>query len=254
MHQVAVKIGHKVMFDFLSHYHENSCIQNINDYVSTIFTFGDSFVSFVRKAKEPSIICEWIEQTLLDDQCTYFFHLMFNCPDKTARLYCGKIVASTVNKGFRILQVCESKEEEKDHPKVKRLRDALDGFMKLSLDVIHTRECQKNWTRLEQFFMMLQDIITGGKPQAEYLLKAPGEQLVVKLIDLMLQDKSPRAKNEPEPRVEMGGTVAKAAFGPLIISVCHLVTCMYTQTNQDCEKVKTFKMFEAYLDKTIPPS
>ena len=89
---------------------------------------------------------------------------MFNCPDKTARLYCGKIVSSTVNKAFRILAMCESKEEERDHPKVKKMRTALDNFMQLALDVIHTRECQKNWNKLEQFYIMLEDICTGGKP------------------------------------------------------------------------------------------
>ena len=75
-----------------------------------------------------------------------------------------------MNKGFRILAICESREEEKDHPKVQKLRATLNGFMKLALEVIHTRECQKNWTRLEQFYMMLEDICTGGKTQAEYLL------------------------------------------------------------------------------------
>ena len=56
MNSLALKIGHKVMFDFLSHYHENGCMQYINDYMSTVFTFSDSWVSFVRKADEPSII------------------------------------------------------------------------------------------------------------------------------------------------------------------------------------------------------
>ena len=42
--------------------------------------------------------------------------------------------------------------------------------MTLVLNVIHTRECQKNWNRLEQFYEMIKDICTGGKAQAEYLL------------------------------------------------------------------------------------
>ena len=124
------------MFDFLSHYHENACLSSINDYMSTIMTFSDNWVNYVRKADEPSLIVDFIQTTLLDDQCTYFFHLMFNCPHKTARMYCSKIITSTVNKGFRILAVCESKEEERDHPKVKKLRATLDGFMKLCLKAI----------------------------------------------------------------------------------------------------------------------
>ena len=251
MHQVALKIGQKVMFDFLSHYHENSaCLSNISDYMSTIFTFSDSFVSFVRKADEPSVICDWIEQTLLADQCTYFFHLMFNCPDKSSRLYCGKIVASTVNKGFKILAICESKPEEKDHPKVVKLRTAINSFMKLALDVIHTRESQKNWTRLEQFYIMLQDICNGGKPQAEYLLGEDQTGILVRLIDMMLQDKSPKAKDEPEKRVEMGGSVSSVDFGPLASIVCNLVMCMSTATaGHDDPDAKTFREFEDQNDK-----
>ena len=164
MHSMALKIGQKVMFDFLSHYHENACLSHITDYMSTIFTCSDSWVGYVRKAEEPSIVAEWLQSTLLDDQCTYFFHLMFACPDQTARLYCGKIVASVVNKGFRILSMCEQKEEERDHPKVVRLRTILNDTMNLLLDVIHTRECQKNWARLEQYYRMLEEICNAGKP------------------------------------------------------------------------------------------
>ena len=195
MHTVALKIGHKVMFDFLSHYKENTCLTHINDYLSTIFTFSDSWVSFVRKADEPSIICSWIEKVLLDDQCTYFFHLMFNCPDPTSRLYCGRIVATVINKGFRILAVCSEKEEEVNHPKVVKLREALSQFMTLALDVIHTRDCQKNWSKLEQFYRMLEDICTGGLPQAEFLINRNNGSIVVELCDLILQNQSPKAKD-----------------------------------------------------------
>ena len=67
MNSITAKIGGKVMFDFLSHYSENNCLTYICDYMSTIFTFSDSWVSFVRKAEEPSILTEWIQRTLLDD-------------------------------------------------------------------------------------------------------------------------------------------------------------------------------------------
>ena len=60
MQTFALKIGHKVMFDFLSHYNENNCLSFIQDYMSNIFTFSDSWVSFARKSDEPSIIVDWI--------------------------------------------------------------------------------------------------------------------------------------------------------------------------------------------------
>lgn len=150
MNQAALKIGHKVMFDFLSHYHENECISNICDYMSTIFTFSDSWVGFVKsKGEEPSLICTWIQENLLADQCAYFFHIMFKCPDNNARQYIGRIVGIVLNKAFSILAACSEKEAERDHPKVKLLRDTIDSFMTLVLDVIHTKDCQKEWVRLE---------------------------------------------------------------------------------------------------------
>ena len=48
MFSMALKIGQKVMFDFLSHYNENACLSHINDYMSTIFTFSESHIGFVR--------------------------------------------------------------------------------------------------------------------------------------------------------------------------------------------------------------
>ena len=52
---------------------------------------------------------------------------------------------------------------------------------------------------------MIRDIGTQGRYQAEYLLKR--SDIVVDLCDLMLQQKSPKALDEVERRVEMGGSV-----------------------------------------------
>ena len=241
MHQLALSIGRKVMFDFLSHYHENNCLSYINDYMSTIFTFSDSWVSFVRKEEEPSLINDWIDHTLLDDECTYFFHMMFNCPDNTARLYCGKVVANAVNKGFKILSVCSNNPAEKDHLKVLKLKSSLETFLTLCLEVIHKRDCQKNWPRLEQFYRMLEEICMGGKYQALFLLAK--QSAVVDICDLIMQRKSPKvfANKTGEPRVEMGGSANHAYFRPLVNIVCHLVRCMHTSTI--AESAKTFKTF-----------
>ena len=67
MNSIAVKIGHKVMFDMLSHYHENSSLAQVTDYLQTIFTFSDSWVGFVRKANEPSVLSQWLKTVLVDD-------------------------------------------------------------------------------------------------------------------------------------------------------------------------------------------
>ena len=71
---------------------------------------------------------------------------------------------------------------------------------------------------------MIEDIGRGGKTQAEYLLNLPNN-LIVDLCDLMLGQKSPKAKNEPEKRVEMGGSVTKPSFKPLVNLASFLIKC-----------------------------
>jgi len=194
MHSAALKIGHKVMFDMLSHYSENGCLAHISDYMATMFTFSDSWINFVRKAEEPSLICQWIEDVLLEDRCAYFFHLMFHCPFDKARTHCGQVVANAVNKGFRILAALLEKPMEREHPKVQRLRTTLETFLNLATDVVFTRESQKNWVKLEQFYQMLAQISLGGRYQAELLLRRNNGSLVVELSDLIMQNRSPKAK------------------------------------------------------------
>lgn len=57
--------------------------------------------------------------------------------------------------------------------------------MNLVLTAIKSRECQKNWVRLQQFYQMIEDIGRGGRAQAEYLLNLPSN-LIVDLCDIML--------------------------------------------------------------------
>ena len=75
---------------------------------------------------------------------------------------------------------------------------------------------------------MLEDICTGGKPQAEYLIARENCSIVVEICDLLLQKRSPKAKDEAEPRVEMSGAAARASFGPLVNILCNIVCCMHT--------------------------
>ena len=44
----------------------------------------------------------------------------------------------------------------------------------------------------------------------------------------MMQQNSPNAKDEPDPRVEMGGSYSSPKFGPLVVLASHMVRCQYT--------------------------
>jgi hypothetical protein len=68
-------------------------------------------------------------------------------------------------------------------------------------------ECHKNWSRLAQYFTLLLDIAQGGRYQTIYMLK--NYDFVVDICDVMLGDKSPRARLEKEKRVSMGGSVSQ---------------------------------------------
>lgn len=118
MNAVALKIGHKVCFDFLTHYHDNAVLTFINGYLHTIFNSTESYVRFTRRGDEPSILTQWIETVLIEDQGASFFEIMFNCPSANARKHCGEIVAKGINCGFRILAVMDQKPEDSSHPKV----------------------------------------------------------------------------------------------------------------------------------------
>jgi hypothetical protein len=45
----------------------------------------------------------------------------------------------------------------------------------------------------------------------------------------MLGDKSPKAANEKEKRISMGGSVSMTPFGPLVALASHLIRSSYTK-------------------------
>ena len=61
---------------------------------------------------------------------------------------------------------------------------------------------------------MLAEIGTDDKYHAGFLLEK--FDVVTNLCDFMLQQKSPKATTEEDPRVEMGGSASKPGFGPLV--------------------------------------
>jgi len=64
---------------------------------------------------------------------------------------------------------------------------------------------------------MLSDIGTDDKYHATLLIEK--FDVVTDLCDFMLQQKSPKASAEEDPRVEMGGSASKPGFSPLITLV-----------------------------------
>ena len=188
---LALMIGRKVSFDFLTHFKEtNNSLGVITRSMQTIFMFSDLYVTFVEKADQPSILCNFLQEHYLNDKCESFFHVMFKCPDASARYSIGKMTSDLLNKAFRVVGICSEDGEKMYHPKVALLRTKIDEFMTACMLTLHDNEVRKCWSRLFNFYTMLQDIAAGGTYQTEYLLKK--FEFVTELCDLMLQNKSPK--------------------------------------------------------------
>jgi hypothetical protein len=65
-------------------------------------------------------------------------------------------------------------------------------------------------------------------PAQAMMLFEKFDSIIVDLCDFCLQRDSPKAKDEKEKRVEMGGSMNKVQLGPVINLVSHLVRCKYT--------------------------
>lgn len=100
---------------------------------------------------------------------------------------------------------------------------------------LHEKECQSNWSRLVNYFTLLYEIGIGGKWQTLYLLK--NYDYVVDICDVMLGDKSPKARLEKEKRISMGGSVSMTPFGPLVALASHLIRSAFTKQMMISEEV-----------------
>lgn len=90
---------------------------------------------------------------------------------------------------------------------------------------LQDKDCQRNWTRLESYLEMLREIATSSVTATQYLLDR--SDAISDLIDFTLGSKSPRAFNEVDSRVSMGGVVPPP-FWPVYTLVSHLVCETYT--------------------------
>ena len=98
---------------------------------------------------------------------------------------------------------------------------------------------QEKWVKLEQFYMMLEDIARGSRYQVEYLLNKEG-CIVTELVDMMLINKSPKA-DPKNLRYEMGSDYTPAFFKPLVSMLSHLVLSMHTEDMPD--EIETHNKF-----------
>jgi hypothetical protein len=121
--------------------------------------------------------------------------------------------------------------------------------MTICLNTIHQPDIKKKWMKAEAFYTMLYDIARGGLYQSEYFCKQ--YDIIVQLCDLMLQNASPKCKDETEKRYNMGGSnQANAKFAPLVSLVSHIVQCMSMESMDD--DTHTYLTFVSSTNPTGP--
>ena len=86
---------------------------------------------------------------------------MWTCTDASTRNYVGQVAARATIRLFRLCAECDE-QSRSNVEAVKNACKVLDSFMDQLLQSLKLAECQRNWTRLENFFRMLLDIATSS--------------------------------------------------------------------------------------------
>ena len=233
--QAAVlEIGEKVVFDMLTHSERDTFSKSICSSMRSIFSFSDPVADFGKDPSTPSLLLEYLKKNYLSDQCAYFFRVMYESnANKNAKDHIARTTARAVCKAIKILSRCADEPARMESPLVQELSEVTDQVVSLLFNALKTRESQKNWNRMEDYHEMLADIGTEDAPQAEYLLSK--FDIVTDLCDLVMQSASPKARDEPAPRVEMGGSATKPFFESLVHLASYLVRCCVTKsTDESC--------------------
>jgi hypothetical protein len=106
----------------------------------------------------------------------------------------------------------------------------------LLFNALKDKECQRNWTKLEAYFDTLLNISTSSLSATQIVLDH--YDLITDLIDFILGNKSPRAADETEKRLTMGGVISPP-FYPLYTLISMLVRMTYTSQMNLEERLDT---------------
>jgi hypothetical protein len=167
MKDAALTIGHRCSFDLISHFNEKRQMGPISDGLCNVILFAESYINYCSSRREPHLLLNFIKRHYLEDGCKNLFDLMFACNDQPTRMHIAKITAKIINKCFVIYGVCSEQEARenpgKENTRLMELYKALDEVMGFIFRKLTDRECHKNWSRLQNYFTLLMEIVQGGK-------------------------------------------------------------------------------------------
>lgn len=212
----------KVVLDIFAYFDKNSDITQIVTSAGSIMTFCDS--KHALKEGKDSHVLVFLNKFLLDDAGAHFLNIMFFCTDATSRNQCGKLISQAVTRLIKLYTDC-TQEQKETCQKVIDVKNCIDSCIKVLYGALLTKECQRNWTKLVNYFEMLKTIGTSCFAATQLLLDY--SDIISDLIDFFLGNNSPRAAHEIEKRPVMGGTI-QPAFSSLFDLISHLIRMVYT--------------------------
>lgn len=88
----------------------------------------------------------------------HFLDLMFGCTDVVSRKHGAAVAAHAVTRLFKLY--ARIKPEDREVPTVKEIKRVIDEFYDMVFHSLQSRDCCKNWSRLESFFGMIKDCVS----------------------------------------------------------------------------------------------
>jgi hypothetical protein len=202
MKAMALKVGGKVLFDMQCYYDHNVQISDFGSSFESLLIFCDA--PFNLEAGEKSVVADFVQEFLLADSCQHFFKIMFTCTTLVSRKYAGLVAGKAVSRLIRLYHDCKPELRETVEG-IQEVKETYTKAIDLAMLALMDKECQRNASKLANFFEMLNAIATSSVSAAQHFLER--SDAITDLIDFMLGYASPRVANSTEKRVGMGGTV-----------------------------------------------
>ena len=128
----------------------------------------DNLIELYKSSDEA---CIAFTRDLVRDNVQYAKDVVLTCPDRISRTCVGKLLAVIVNRMFEIEREVLFKEEEY------QLEDGSKGtrpkalVVQVVLVLIHSMhlDVPRNWTKFDQFLLLMRDIIMGGEGQLLFM-------------------------------------------------------------------------------------
>ena len=128
----------------------------------------DNLIELYKSSDEA---CIAFTRDLVRDNVQYAKDVVLTCPDRISRTCVGKLLAVIVNRMFEIEREVLFEEEEY------QLEDGSKGtrpkalVVQVVLVLIHSMhlDVPRNWTKFDQFLLLMRDIIMGGEGQLLFM-------------------------------------------------------------------------------------